>query len=434
LLSAVSGLIRSLLHPFLPPGALRRDLWVSTADAVAFSVMVGCGETYIPAFALALGLGPIAAGMMASVPVLAGALFQLVTPYAVGRLGTNRGWCVACTTVQALSFLPFVCWAFVGHAELWQLLAAASVYWAAGMAGGPAWNSWMGTLIPERMRTTYFAQRNRLGQFGVFVGFVAGGFMLQVGESRGLTLAAFAALFATAGICRLISTALLASCREIKSPSASPEATATPPATSRLRSLPASIASPSGALVAFTCMFAFGCQFAGPYFTPYMLRERGFSYHAFMLVMGTSFLAKALALPTLGRLGSRIGSVGLLWLGGLAIMPLSLLWLPSANVWYLVGVQLLAGACWATYELALALLFFDAVPPRDRTSVVTAYNLGLAVATVGGAGAGGLLLRWLGEDSTAYLAVFVVSSLLRLATIPLLRRVRASSGPTAASA
>ena len=434
MLSAVSGLVRSLLHPFLPQGELRRDLWASTADAVAFSVMVGCGETYIPAFALALGLGPVAAGMMASLPVLAGALFQLVTPLAVARLGTNRGWCVACTTVQALSFLPFVAWAFAGHAELWQLLVAASVYWAAGMAGAPAWNSWMGTLIPERMRTTYFAQRNRLGQFGVFVGFVAGGVILQVGERQGLTLAAFAALFATAGICRLVSTALLASCREIKLPAAPTAAVVTSRFAAGLRSLPTIIGSPSGALVAYACMFAFGCQFAGPYFTPYMLRERGFSYHAFMLVMGTTFLAKALALPTLGRLGSRIGSVGLLWLGGLSIMPLTLLWLPSANVWYLVGVQLLAGACWATYELALALLLFDAVPPRERTGVVTAYNLGLAVATVAGAGAGGLLLRWLGENSTAYMWVFVVSSLLRLATIPLLQRVRVPTGQTAASA
>ena len=38
--------------------------------------------------------------------------------------------------------------------------------------------------------------------------------------------------------------------------------------------------------------------------------------------------------------------------------------------------------------------------------------------------AGGLLLRTLGEDSQAYVTVFAVSSLLRVATVPLLRRVR----------
>jgi len=411
------------LRQVVPRGALRRDLWASVADAAAFSVMVGCGETYIPAFALALGLGPIAAGMLASLPVLAGAVVQLVTPLAVARLGTNRGWCVACTTVQSLSFVPLVAWAIRGHATLWELLLAASVYWSAGMAGGPAWNTWIGTLVPERMRTAFFAQRNRLGQFGVFAGFVAGGLVLQFGEAHGLLLAAFAVIFTVAAACRAVSTLLLASCREMHRPEAAPPDAVPLPA--RLRRAVRSIAvSPSGRLVTYACALAFSAHFSGPYFTPYMLREQGFSYHAFMLVMASQFLAKALALPWLGRLGSRLGSVGLLHVGGLAVIPLATLWLVSANVWYLMAVQLVAGCCWAAYELALALLFFDAVPHRERTAVVTAYNLGLAAATVAGAGAGGLLLEACGEDRAAYLAVFVVSSLLRLATIPLLRRVR----------
>ncbi|MFM8709153.1 MAG: hypothetical protein ACKOHK_14020, partial [Planctomycetia bacterium] len=52
------------------------------------------------------------------------------------------------------------------------------------------------------------------------------------------------------------------------------------------------------------------------------------------------------------------------------------------------------------------------------------YNLGLAMATLAGAASGGMLLRALGEDSRAYVTVFAVSILLRLATVPLLRRVR----------
>jgi len=110
LFAHLQQLIRLGLQPLLPGGGLRRDLLVSTVDAVVFSVMVGCGETYIPAFALALGLGPLATGMLASLPVLVGALVQLVTPLAVARLGTNLGWCVACTTVQSLS-----CPAQAGH-------------------------------------------------------------------------------------------------------------------------------------------------------------------------------------------------------------------------------------------------------------------------------------------------------------------------------
>jgi MFS family permease len=417
------------LQSIIPRGALRRDLWVTTADAAAYSVMVGCGETYLPAFTLAMGFGPLAAGLMASVPILVAAAVQLVTPYAVARLGSNRLWVIACTGIQAASFVPLIWWGLRGSAELWQLLLAASVYWAAGMAGVPAWNAWIGRLVPERMRTAYFAQRNRLGQFSVFFGFVIGGLVLQFGESRGATLAAFSALFAVAGVSRLLSTACLVACREPRPPvPVAAEGLPAPPAglSAKLAAaLRGMAAKPAGVLVAFLCCFMFGTHFAAPYYAPYMLRELGFSYHAFMIVVATAFLSRALVLPVLGRLASRVGSVRLLGLACLAIVPIAILWLPFAEVGYLVGVQIVAGGCWAAYELAVALLFFDLVEDRDRTGVITVYNVGLALATVAGAGCGGMLLRALGEDRRAYAAVFAVSCLLRLAALPLLRRLHA---------
>jgi MFS family permease len=430
--------VASAIRPIAPPrSGLRRDLWVSTADAAAFSVMVGCGETYIPAFALELGMGPVAAGMTATVPVLAGACLQLVTPWGVRLVGTNRGWVIGCTLLQAASFIPMLVWAITGTAALWQLLVAASLYWSAGMAGAPAWNAWMGTMIPEKMRTPYFAQRNRLGQFAAFAGFVCGGLVLQWGESRGHTRAAFAVLFAIAAVFRLVSTACLVACRELQPPGRGPLAVASsgadadqntrlsPDAAPRLITRVATLlGSRSAALVTFLWLFAFACQCAGPYFTPFMRRELGFSYLAFMTVGATSFLAKALALPGIGRLGSQIGSHRLLWAGALTLAPLTLLWLPSHAVPYLVGVQVVAGCCWACYELAVALLFFDAVPPAERTGLVTVYNLGHAVATVSGAATGAALLRWLGEDHTAYVCLFVLSACLRLAAVPLAWRIR----------
>lgn len=414
-----------ITSPFPPRGSLRRDLAVTVADAAAYSVMVGCGETYLPAFALALGLGPVASGLVASVPILAGATLQLATPLAIERIGSNRGWVIGCTMVQAVSFVPLIAWGLRGHAELWQLLLAASVYWSAGMAGVPAWNSWMASLVPDRMRTTYFAQRSRLSQFGVFAGFVVGGLVLQFAEPHGLTLPAFALLFALAATFRLLSTACLWACREPRRPPGIEAGAPRQPLAARVSSAMRSMwGRPSGALVTYLCCFMFGAHFAGPYFTPYMLREMKFSYHAFMLVFATSFLAKALFMPAIGRLASRIGTVRLLWIASLAIVPLALLWLPSTHVAYLAGVQVLAGTCWAAYELAVTVLFFEALGDRERTGVVTVYNLGIAVATVAGAACGGLLLRALGETRDAYAVVFAVSCLLRLAAVPLLRRVR----------
>src|SRR5438270_593907 len=76
--------------------ALRKNLRNSVSDGAAFSVMVGIGETYFPAFVLAMGMGEIASGLIASVPLLMGAILQMISPVAVVRLGSNRRWVISC--------------------------------------------------------------------------------------------------------------------------------------------------------------------------------------------------------------------------------------------------------------------------------------------------------------------------------------------------
>ena len=48
---------------------VERDLRSMIGDGIAFSAMVGLGETYVPAFALAAGHGDLAAGLVATLPM-----------------------------------------------------------------------------------------------------------------------------------------------------------------------------------------------------------------------------------------------------------------------------------------------------------------------------------------------------------------------------
>jgi len=416
--------MRPRIHPaplptsqVAPPGIIRRDLVASTADGAAYSVMVGCGETYIGAYALAMGLSPLELGLLASVPLLGGALVQLVSPIAVRRLGTNRGWVIGCGLVQGAAFLPLAWWAVVGRVDTLPLFLAVGLYWAAGMSTTGAWNAWIGTLVPGRIRATYFARRNRLSQAGVLMSFVVAGLLLQAAESRGRVLDAFAVVFAVAAAARFLSIGFLARCRETERPERRPPRRLTLP-----QAIHALLTEPATSIVAMLWGMTAAAQFAGPYFTPFMLEELGFSYWTYMLVVAAGFLAKIVALPLHGRLAGRLGPRRLLTLAAIATVPLPLLWIPWSHPVYLVGVQLLAGGCWAAYELGICLVFFDAISHQERAGVVSAYNVGLATATVAGSGAGGLLLDGLGEGFAAYASLFTVSSLLRLAVVMLLGR------------
>jgi MFS family permease len=404
--------------------SLRRDLVLGTIDSAAYCVMMGCGEMYLGAFVLALGLGPLVAGLTASLPLLIGAVLQLAAPLAVRRVGGRRQWVTLCVIVQAVSFLPLATWGFLGRAEAWQILAAASVYWSAGMAASPSWTSWMAALVPVRVRTAYFARRNRLGQVAVLVSFVIGGMLLRAEAARDAALRGFAILFLVAAAARLFSAGCLWASRDPRR-RWQERAAASGSIRERIAAGIRDVASgPGGPVVAFLCCFTFGVQFAGPYFTPYMLEALGFSYGQFLVVFAAGFLIKAVVLPSVGRLGSRLGSRRLLGLASLSIVPLALLWLPSGQVWWLVIVQLIAGTCWAAYELSVALLLFEVAGDRDHSGVVSVYTLGLALATVAGATAGGLLIRALGEGREAYAAVFAGSCVLRALAIPLLLTLR----------
>lgn len=373
--------------------------------------MVGIGETFLPAFALALGLGQITAGLVASIPLLIGSVLQLVTPWAVSKLGSNRRWVVLCTTMQAASFLPLVIGALYGSMPSLVVFAVISIYWGAGYGAGPAWNTWMETVVPQQVWTPFFALRSRMSQAGTLLGFVAGGTILQYGKTAGTPLAAFACIFCIAAICRFLSGRFLSTQSEPAPVHATQQRVSLGELIGRIR------AGGSERMLLYFLTVQVAVQISGPYFTPYMLKQLGVSYIEFMLLLATSFIGKIVALPACGRFAFRFGARRLVWLGGIGIIPMAGMWMYVREFWEIVLLQFAAGAVWAAYELAMFLLFFETVRREERTSILTLFNLGNASALVIGSVFGGFALRYLDQSPEAYFTLFALSSALRVATL-----------------
>src|SRR5690348_4472815 len=94
----------------LPPARsgerLRYNLFAIRADGALFNAMVGMGENYFAAFALAMGLGQAASGLVTTIPLFLGALLQLTSPRGVRLFRSHRAWVVFCASCQAASFVP----------------------------------------------------------------------------------------------------------------------------------------------------------------------------------------------------------------------------------------------------------------------------------------------------------------------------------------
>ncbi|MEX0677543.1 MAG: MFS transporter [Pirellulales bacterium] len=403
------------------PGALRADLRLILGEGAAHSVMVGVGESYLPAFVLAMGMGQVAAGLVTTIPLLAGAVLQLISPAAVRFLGSHRRWVVICAAIQATSFVPLAIAALVGHLPIVVMFALAAVYWGAGLGTSPAWSTWVATLVPGRMRASYFSRRTRFNQIATLTGFVIGGFGLQWGASADRRLFVFALLFLLASICRVVSTTLLACQSE---PPGAPHGHRH---VSLWEFLGRFRASGDGRLLVYLLSVQAAAQIAGPYFTPYMLRSLDFSYVTYVTLIAVSFAAKAVTLPALGTLALRFGTRKLLWLGGVGIVPISALWLVSSSLPFLIVLQAAAGVTWAAYELAMFLLFLETIPLDERTSMLTNFNFAHSLATVAGSLLGGALLLGLGKQAETYLLIFGLSSAARALTLLVLWRVPGDS-------
>jgi MFS family permease len=399
-------------------GFARKDLGLSLWDGVFFSLMVGLGETYLPAFALALGHGEVLAGLVASVPMLIGGVVQLGAPRAVHALGSHQRWVVCLAALQGLVFAPLAWAAWSGRLGAVWLFAAAATYWASGLGGGAAWTSWFPPLVPRRLRSRYFAYRTRAAQAAVLIGLVGGGITLRAFDASGRALTGFALIFVCAGLCRSVSTALLAS------QSANEHLRPTPPL-----SLPRAFArmgSPElRRLFGYLVVVQAGVNVAAPYFTPYMLGRLELGYGTYVALVAAAFLARVVALPLWGRVGHRIGGQRLLWIGAVGIVPTALPWVFTEHVGILLAAQVGAGLAWAAYELGTFLALFERLPDGERTSLLALYNLANSAAIATGSILGGATLLHFGRTSEVYTALFAATVLLRLSALAILPRTPA---------
>jgi MFS family permease len=402
--------------------SLRKDLHYSALDGFLFSVAAGAGETFFPAFALAAGLGEIAAGSIAAIPYLAGAFLQLAAPRLVEKIGSCRRWIVGIATLQALSFAPLVYFAAPragGHSgpivSEWLLYSVVTVYWFCSLAAGPSWNTWMSSIVPGAMRPKYFARRSRIGQAGLLLGLLCGGLCLHFAKGNGLELEAFAALFLISGFFRAGSAFCLSRQSE-------------PATVSRQKRVPLFDllnrlwGGADGRIILFMLAFGVAVNLSGPFSNPYLLEQLRLSYFSYMVLIALTMSAKIVVFAWIGEVARNSSPYGLMRLGALGAASLPLLWMVSTNYAWLAFVHIATGIAWAIYELGLTLTLFHAIRDDERTGFLSFYNFASALAVLGGTAIGAKLLSGLGFQPSTYLVVFALSAAARLSAFFILDR------------
>jgi MFS family permease len=399
---------------------LLKTLDYSQREAVASSTMTSTCDNFITAFALHLGAGAVQMGFLIAFPQLFGSIMQMVSVW-LGSLLTRRRIVLFTAILQTGLMLCLALVALLRNPDVVQtLIMLVMLYHAASNLIQPQWRAWMGSIVPQKQRGAFFAQRTRLTMatsLGIFLG---GGLFLSLTERLGYVGAGFFLLFLAAAAGRGASCYYLWKMHDPEPQPVLPEANVF---FTTLRIVAQSLHDNTFRNYSF---FVAGMQgmvaISAPFFTVYMLDELEFSYFEYALSLMASIATQFFMLRWWGKVSDKHGNRLVMLLCSTAIPVVPTLWLFGDSFYYILFVQMMSGLAWSGFTLTTANYLYDIRPHHTNFATYAAVQAGItAVAVFVGGIAGGYLAniaptlaQWLPFDiGSALFIVFLGSGIMR---------------------
>ena len=387
--------------------AVDRALHHSVRDGMAYSVQVGAGETYFSAFALFLGATAAQVALQSTLPPLLGSSAQIFSAWLGTHVGRRRLVLFGCA-LQTLLWLPILLVPLLFRQyAVGGLLVLLALYQGANNLAAPQWTSIMRDLVSERRRGRYFGYRTQVTSVATFIALVIGGLILDRIDKSGETYLGFVLIFGVAFVARAVSFHHLTFLYEPAQHGEAPDM--------HIEHWWRTLLS-TGAIgfSIYVALMNAAVGISSPFFTVYMLRDLKLSYLDFTALSGASVIAQFLMLSTWGRLADVYGNRLILIVTSVSLPVIPLLWLLSANFWWLLVFQALSGLSWSGFTLSSGNLLYELVPRTRRAAYVAFHNIGTAAGVFAGAMLGASLELWLPPRRALFGATDVLSNLLYL--------------------
>ena len=180
----------------------------SVKDGIFYSIMTGFGVFFVTPFALRLGAGIADIGFLQTFPQLFGSLGQLLYSKIARTYKSRKEIVLKLVSIQTAMWIGFIFLTLFSHNSAVSLLVLFySVFVLAELLANPAWTSWMGDLVPENERGSYFGKRNKIvGIVGLAV-MLLGGIYLDLFENLNgkMVFIGFATIFFISFLARIAS-------------------------------------------------------------------------------------------------------------------------------------------------------------------------------------------------------------------------------------
>jgi MFS family permease len=375
------GILRAAPIPLGPDGRaagpasqVRRSMRASMVEGVFAELVNACaGPVVLVAWALHLGATPFEVALVGALPQLA-SLAQLPAAWATALLGRRK---VALATLVASRqvVLPLAAIPALGLAPAQAralVLAASGLAAVLAVAGNNAWTTWMGELVPARIRGRYFGVRTAALTLGSMIATLAAGLALDGAAARGLTGQTLSFLTLLACAFGAVTGFLLTRQHEPEAPPAP-----RPTLADLIRPLRDGVAQ---RVLAYQIAWNGSVGLAAAYFTWHMVANVRVGFTVVALHAAGSAAARVLSAPLWGRAIDRLGARPVLAACSFGCALLPPIWLLTApgTLWPIAVDALLSGVFWGGHALAAFAVPLAVAPRVGRPFYLAAF------ATAGG--------------------------------------------------
>lgn len=397
----------------------------SIKDGAAFAAMDGITSTYSTPFALALGANNAEVGILNSVPNLFITISQVFAGKYIEKIGKKN-------VSQSLSFIHKLVWLLIFFIPIYFLKEGVFLFiilltlsQVVLSISNTAWSSWMGSLVPEKIRGSYFGKRNTIQAAFSFSTTLLAGWILGLTKS----LFGFSLVFFLAFIFGLISYFYLS-----KIPDVNPKKLEDK--NHKLSVLDfvkeAKKYSNFHPFTIHMSLMSFVVNLASPFFTVYMLTVMRIGYEWYGIVIATEILTRIFMLRYWGRLSDKFGDRTIMSLCNILIVFYPFLFLFAANPFHLILISIFSGIAWSGFDLTAFNYLLDVTPPEKRPTYIANYKMIVGFSLFLGPLVGGLLsqyfsnltLFWLNGLQILFLLSFILRGLATAYGLPRLKEVR----------
>jgi len=388
----------------------------SIRDGSAYNVMYGFGEQYITPFALKLGASSSDIGIISSVPSFIGSLFQVVGAKLTDKYHSRKKIVTTFVMLQAIMILPLFIVPFLTKSIL-LLTIIFALYLMCSNAGGPGWNSWIGSVIPENERAQYFSKRNKITLIFLLTSVLFAGIILNYFSDVNIWIG-FAILFGISFFGRMVSWYYLTKQFE-------PEYVVNDEEYFSFKDFLKKMPETNfGNFVMFRSLMSLAVMIASPFFAVYMLRDLNFTYIQYTIIVLVPMLIKILTVTYWGKYSKKIGTRNIMIVSAFLIAFIPAAWFVAGYFFFghpilfflIMIAESISGFAWAGFELTTFNYILETVSPGKRARCVAYFNIIFGTAVLVGGLSGSWLVGHLPKEYhgiSVLLIVFIISAVAR---------------------